>query len=348
MNAMNAMNARVLRTTSACLLALACAGSSWPTSAHAETKAAEPETVDSAPVGAEGNGIKTKFIIDDADPENHVPSAAEAIHSPLEMGYWVMLVSDRALEAKKRGDLASTVKYYRALAKASPDIATSFTRVCGVYETMGDRDDAIKWCRVALDQAGVTLQDYAHFIGLLAAKPELTSAEFGDADHVLAHIESELQKLGAKGTGKKGEAVRAALNASQLASEQAVVQDLRCQLGVRTHDRARLASCTTALRTLAPHDPKTLAFGFAFALMTRNLDQAAQVLETAKQAKLPESAIALMQQRLDDELAQQPLWRRLLSRGHVLSTALLGLFLCAAAALYARRRLRNHARPASV
>src|SRR5436190_18493661 len=82
----------------ACLIALA------PLSAAADVQ------------GAEGDPLKTRFIIDDVDPESKVPSVKEALSAPLQMGYWVMLVSERAEQAVKRGELSKAVKYYRALA----------------------------------------------------------------------------------------------------------------------------------------------------------------------------------------------------------------------------------------
>jgi hypothetical protein len=154
-----------------CALALACVVTAMPARSRAD---------------AQGDGLKTTFAIDDADPESKVPSEQDAMRAPLQMGYWVMLVSDRAEAATKRGDLPAAVKYYRAIAKAAPDRAAPFKKMCTTYEAMDDWENAVGSCQVALGKQGATIDDYQHFMRLLLSKQgALNADEIADADAVV-------------------------------------------------------------------------------------------------------------------------------------------------------------------
>jgi len=242
---------------------------------------------------ADGPGVATSFPIDDADPESSVPSAQEAISRPLHMGYWVMLVSDRAEAAMARGDHAAAVKYFRALAKAVPERSVSFAKICAAYDAMGDWDNAVTNCKTALGKAGVKLDDYVHFVRLVLAKPKaLGSAEIADLDASIAHLEVELGKTrpaaAATETGQPRDA----------AGSQLLVQQLRCELGARLEDARRLEACTRALSTLAPDDPRTIAFGWALALAKQDWDEAEQVVGRARRVGLARDAVERMESKL--------------------------------------------------
>jgi tetratricopeptide (TPR) repeat protein len=299
-----------------CLIALA----PLPASADAEGGAQ----------GAEGDPLKTRFIIDDADPESKVPSAKEALGAPLQMGYWVMLVSERAEQAAKRGDLGKAVKYYRALAKAAPNRAVGFTKTCETYEAMGDWKDAVDACATALEREGVTIADHEHYVRLVLSKPQaLTPVEIAKADAVIAHLAGEIAKFPAQGAD--------AASPEIVQGRKLLVERLKCQLGARLQDRKRLESCTSALRRIAPQDPAVVAFSFALALTKADLDEAERLIADAKRFGLNDAGVALMRGKLSAELEKRPLLLRIF--GNARAIAVIGLVLLAGLALLARRRL---------
>lgn len=301
---------------SACVLVCALSVCASRTSAEA------PEAEALAP---KGDALTTRFEIDDADPESSVPSPEEAIKTPLQMGYWAMLVSERADAAIKRGDHAAAIKYYRAMAKAVPDRAISFTKLCTQYEAVGDMSNAIASCKSALGKGGATLNDHARLVRLLLKKDgTLPPSEVADIDAVLAHMQQELSASAAKG---------------QLASK-VLVQQLACELGLRLDDKARLETCTRALETLAPTDPRSFVFSFAHALARKDLPAAEQVIEAARRTGLGATAIDHMRERLQLERDSQPLWTKLLADARIWGSVAL-IALLAGVALIARRLQRG-------
>jgi hypothetical protein len=287
-----------LLTAIACLAALASAG-------PVRARPADP--------------IKSTFAVDDNDPEGSVPSAEAAMKRPLDMGYYVMSLSDKAEAASKQGDHAAAVKYWRALAKAVPDRSVAFSKMCKAYEAAGDRDNALVACRAALGRGGVTVDDNLRFARLVLAKPTaLGDAEIADVDAVIAHLERELGDEGALVAGR-----------------------LRCDLAVRLEDVARLRACTKQLQAKAPNDPQTIAYTWALALKERNFARAETILEAAERAKLPAAALDKMNETLAAERKRgAPFWQRTL--GDPRSVAVFAGFalLAAGAAVAIRRRQR--------
>jgi hypothetical protein len=244
------------------------------------------------------------------------------------MGYWVMLVSDRAQAAANHGDLASAVKYYRALVKAVPDRAVGFVKLCGAYEAMGDLDRAVTSCKAALEREGASVEDYTHALTLLMSKPgDLKRAEVADTDKILAHLQTALGKQASGGV---------------------LVERSRCELALRLEDRKRLEACSAALRTLAPQDPSSIAFPFALALMRRDFAEAEHLIAMAKRHGWNDRGVQQMQLKLQSELDRQPFWRRLL--GMLCGPAAFSsVVLALVGVLWLARRhtgLRTSARPA--
>lgn len=271
--------------------------------------------------------LETRFPIDDANPEGSVPTQQEAMKAPLQMGYWVMLISERAEGAEARNDFAAAVKYYRALAKAVPDRATAYGKMCKAYEALDDRERAIASCKAALAKGGAALEDATRLSHLLLAKPSaLDATEKADVEAVIAHLES--------GQGVADQTEDEKHNA-RLAGGT-----LRCELALKTNDAAMLGACVAQLKTLAPKDPRTFAFGFAHALMNEDTNAAASVIEKARAAAVPAPAISAMEQRLKDARATTTPWW---PRGEGFWIAALALLALLSAALLTRRALRVRA-----
>jgi tetratricopeptide (TPR) repeat protein len=264
--------------------------------------------------------LVSKFSIDDSDPEASVPTPQQAARQPLEMGYHLMLLSERADAATNRGDHAAAAKYWRAIAKAVPERSLSFSRMCRSYEAAGDYVSAIESCRTALGKAGSTLQDNLQFVRLVLEKRQgaLQPRDIEDIDAVSVHLEHEL-------ASKQG---------------ALVANRLRCQLGVRLGDVSRLKACTDKLNALAPGDASSLVFSWSLALKRGDLPAAEHMLRRARAAKLPSAALAKMTATLSIESAKRaPAWHARVDM-RIFAAATLILLAVASAAVLNRRKQR--------
>jgi hypothetical protein len=259
--------------------------------------------------------VASDFAINDEDPESSVPTPAEAMKKPLHMGYHIMLLSERADAATKRGDHAAAAKFWRALGKASPERALPFVRACKSSEAAGDLDKARESCRAALGKQGVTTEDYAHFVQLVLSKPsKLTESDIADVDAIAGHFKEQI-------TGDEGE-----------------LQQNRtlCQLGSRLSDVARLKACTARLQVLAPKDPQTLVYSWSAAMLEHDFDRASLV--SAQKSQLAAKALATMQESLKIAREQQTGFvQRLLQSWPVRAMALVTLISMTLLVLYKRR-----------
>jgi len=298
------------------------------------------------PSAAQQDALQTRFAIDDADPESHVPTPEQAMRAPLQMGYWTMLVAERAEAAMKKGEHASAIRYYRALANAVPDRSISHTSLCKAYEAQGDWANAVASCKAALGKAGVKLDDHTRFVRVLLARPgTLGARDVADADAVIAHIEQALRSAGAGADAQGATPARVSRSAALLPHQ------LRCELALRLEDGKRLGTCSAALQKLAPGDARTVTFQWALALTKKDFAEAQRLVTSARRAKLPDDALAAMEKRLELERERAPWWQRLLDGGKLLATGTMLLVLLAGAALLlawrrSGRRRRTFAQPA--
>ena len=239
----------------------------------------EPEVPPPPPAAAAGDPAAAMlpalaFPINDEDPASQVPTKEQANNAPLDMGYWVMAVSDRAEAAKKRGDHRTAAKYYMALTVAVPDQAVAFSKLCRSLEAAGDAPGALEACRATLAKPGATVDDHARLVRLLLGQAsKLGDADLADIDAIASHIEREVPE-----------------NKGRLLANQ-----LRCETALRLSDAKRLEACVGALTKLAPNEPQTHTFAWALAMQNKDWDTAQQVVDSARKAGLPAAAIAQMQ-----------------------------------------------------
>ena len=186
--------------------------------------------------------LSSQFPIDYRDPEASVPSQAERNHRPLEFGYYLQDLLEQAEGARKKNDVQAVVRFYRAVAKAVPDNAKGWSKLCEAYEVVKDRDRAIRACKYAIDRPAAELQDYARYVHLILGKDGPPApADVQEIDAVLGHLE------------KQG-------------GLDVAVNHLRCEMGVKLADIARLERCTRALAKVSPDDPKTVVFEWSLAV----------------------------------------------------------------------------------
>jgi hypothetical protein len=154
---------------------------------------AEPQAVVRSPAAAPpAPFVHPQFVLNDADPEASVPPAVQRNANPLQFGYFLQDLLDRAAAATKQGDTAAAIRYQRAIAKAVPERALAFSRLCALYESTGQRQAAIKACRGAVDRAGVVVDDYVRYVRLLlGSSGALAQADAEEVRAVVAHLRSQ-------------------------------------------------------------------------------------------------------------------------------------------------------------
>jgi tetratricopeptide (TPR) repeat protein len=216
-------------------------------------------------------GHLSEFQINDEDPESSIPDRAAFRKDPLQFGYLIMDLADRADFAIKRNkDYAAAVRYYRALIKTVPDRAIGYAKVCETYEAAGDRASALAYCLDALAHEGVRTDDYDRFARLALGGggplPESTKSS------VLAVIE----------------ALRKTKDGAPAAAE------IECQLGVRLGEAARLERCTKELLTLDPESTNNIGYQWSLAMLKRDTAGARRLIDRAKQAGLDVTGLETM------------------------------------------------------
>jgi tetratricopeptide (TPR) repeat protein len=218
-------------------------------------------------VKASSSGTLSQWPVDDDHPENAIPGEADRNADPLEFGYWIQDVAMKAERADKHGDHAAALRFYGALAKAVPDRAVSFSRMCNEYEALGDIDSAINSCGDALMLDGVRLGDYEHFVRLVLAKPgKLGDKEVAALGQVVQHMKDDPHG-------------------------QSAVDEIECQIGVRTSNVAQLRECTAALAAKAPDAPKTVTYQWALAIQEGKFAEADRLVARAGTLGVPVEAM---------------------------------------------------------
>ena len=220
--------------------------------------------------------LSTRFAVDEANPEANIPSSKERDRSPLEFGYYLQDLLERAEVARKAKDFSAVIRYYRAVAKAVPESAKGWSKLCESYDIVNDHERAIIACRYAIDRSGVELQDYVRYVHLILKRnaqgkdAEFSMAEKTELDRVLTHLE------------KQG-------------GLELAVAHLRCEIGLMLKDVAMMETCTQALAKGAPDDPKTVVFQWSLAVMKGQNVEAARLLERARATGVKHEGVELME-----------------------------------------------------
>ncbi|HEY6876925.1 MAG TPA: hypothetical protein VI299_02860 [Polyangiales bacterium] len=222
--------------------------------------------------GAIKDPMQSRFTLNLNDPEQGLPSPEEANKHPLDWGYLLMELDERALAAGKRGDWQSAVKFHRAAAKLTPDRAISFALLCTDYERAGERDKAAEACFQSLNLEGTKLEYFVHYVQLVAARPGGTDAkEVEKALEAIAHLKSA-------------------------PSGELTGYELQCELSLHTGRESDLRECSAELLKRQPHSPRALSFAWALAVQQKDFSKARKLIRTAKRDGATPSAIAKMEE----------------------------------------------------
>lgn len=248
--------------------------------------------------------------IDDQHPENSIPTQEMIARDPLEMGYWLMDLTSKAQAASKRGDHAAAIRYFAAMAKAVPDRAISYSKLCKEYRALGDMPNALMNCAAAASIPGAQVDDFTQYIALVLAKP----GKLSDKD--VASLNVAVKRL------------RAIPQAAD------VVNENECAVGVRTGNIDMLGECVPPLVAKSPNDPLTLMAQWSLALQQADTRTLRDIIDRAKAAQMPPEQIT----RLEEQLAAAgPAETRKL----LLSAVLIACLVVALGALLVLLRGRN-------
>jgi len=242
----------------------------------------------------------SRFPIDKANPEKSVPSAAERDKAPLQYGYWLMDVTDLAERALVDKNYEEAAKYYRALAKAVPDVTTAYSKLCTIYQLMNKPVEALAACARPLNLKGVTFEDYSRYLRAMISNASLLKAtEIDYADSVVNHL----------------------LSLSE--PDPVAVLHLSCELAVKLSDAQRLDKCVRVLFTKAPNDAKTVSFQWLLAVRRGKFEEARGLVERARSTKMLPAGVAQMTRATELEF-QKSQRRRLYGMVPVAALAVAG------------------------
>lgn len=259
----------------------------------------------------------SKFEVDDKNPEANLPTADEAARAPLDFANLLNDIGMRIDAARERGDFAQAVKLDRAFVRLAPQRAAAYGALCRDNEALGQRDDALQACAVALQKPGVVVDDFVRFVRLVANRQGgLDTTEVADAQNAIEHLKSD--------------------PASRVAGNQAA-----CELSLKQKDDAALASCSSALLELAPNDPRSITYAWTLAIKQQDFSRAEELVQRAKQNPQMAEAVAQLEtstQQFSEQQGGGGLSLRSLVASPIMRW-LLGLSLLMAAALFFARRL---------
>lgn len=234
---------------------------------------------------SDGHWQLSRFPVDHDNPEGKIPTEAERNKEPLDFGYFLQDLASEGAYAEKKGDYATAVKYWRALAKAVPDTASGFRRACRAYEHLKDRIHGLDYCGSTLNLQGAELEDYVHYGNLMLMKTTpLDAGELSDFANTIKHLR-EQPSDGAK----------------------FVAETLSCELGVAQEDAKRLEDCTQALEKMKPGDPQTLSFEWSLAMYRHDYSGARELTARLKAANYNPALVARMETSIQ---AESRWWKR--------------------------------------
>ena len=240
-------------------------------------KPAHADPVDA--VGEPPLGGLSKWPVDDANPIKSLPTTEQRDRNPLEFGYHMMDLADKADIAGRKGDWVSVGKLYEAMSIAVPGRAIGYRKSCDGYEKAGMLAKAIDMCRGALGADGTELYDYTHFSKLMLEKPEpLTPSETQDLTDIVAHLKEQPNTM------------QAALN-------------LECELAQHLDDVKRLEACVADVQKEMPSDPKLVIYQWGVAMKHEDYKKAEQLLDVARKQGLKPEGIDMMARMTSEQSA---------------------------------------------
>jgi hypothetical protein len=282
-------------------------------------------------VAAPGD-LSTDFTINDQDPVASIPPVEQRDANPLEFGYWLQDMVLRGETAVREKSWDRAVKYYEALARAVPERAVSFSRLCVAYGELGKVEIAAGNCAKAIQLGGATVIDHFRFMNFTLGKSTLSPGDVANIDASLAHlrehsthanlqpsaaaapsasasadesvekVKENLLKLRAKSAALKTGAPLPKANAEEPTVQAPVnlpleIEMMACRFAARLEDGNRLAACITGLESVQAPDALVLPFEWSAAIVAKDPARASQLLERAKSLGLSEAGMQTMRDK---------------------------------------------------
>lgn len=260
-------NFRSLAASIAILLVLgAC-----PHVSRAQSNAGLQPSASSDPKAAWTYYGLSKWHIDKRDPERSIPSPEQRDANPIEFGYFLMDVSDLAELAVKHNNHVEAITYFKMLAKAVPEKAVSYRKVCISYQALGDWQNALAFCKEALSKEGTFVEDFSRYSQImLQMKPNFTSEDGADLDGVAEHLRAQMP-------------------------DDTLADEITCDVGLKLQDNNRMRDCTAWLAAKAPDSAKTLTYQWAYALQRGDMAAARSIIDKAKRLSVSPAVIRTLE-----------------------------------------------------
>jgi hypothetical protein len=301
------------------------------TSRHVTALAALALCLVTATAAAAPGDLSSDFTINDEDPVASIPPPEQRDANPLEFGYWLQDMVLRGETAVKEKSWDRAVKYYEALARAVPERAVSFSRLCLAYGELGKVEIAAGNCARAIQLGGATVVDHFRFMNFTLKKAQVSTREIADIDASLAHVrehsphaklepsaaaasaaspavpeglekvKENLLKLRAKSAAAKAGAPLPK-SAEDATAEAPVnlpleIEMMACRVAARLEDAKRLAACISGLKSVQAADALILPFEWSAAVVAKDAVRASQLIERAKTLGLSEAGIQTMREK---------------------------------------------------
>ncbi|MDP8999680.1 MAG: hypothetical protein M3O46_06170 [Myxococcota bacterium] len=242
--------------------------------ARAESTPASPAEDEHPPAPAlhKNPGDIGDWKINEEFPDSEIPGEGARNRNPLQFGYWLQDVTARALKASNAGDHETAIKFFKALAKAVPDRAIAFGKLCTEYAAIGQRDNAIVACSEALLREGVLLGDYAQYVHVVLDKSgPLNDKEIAALTDVVKHVRDDPN------------------------GGDAAAVEIECDIGVKMRDASRLQQCTYAMSARAPNAAKTLTYEWSLAMVQGRYEEAERLIQLANEGSMRPDGLAQME-----------------------------------------------------
>jgi len=261
-------------------------------------------------------GGLSEWPIDDADPKKSLPTPEQRDRNPLEFGYHMMDLADKADVAQRKGDFTAVGRYYEAMSVAVPDRAIGYRKSCEGYERAGDMDKALAMCRGALGADGLVFADYLHFEKLLLAKAgPLTPVDIEDLSQISVHLKAE-------------------------SGGMAAGLQVQCDLAERLDDAQKLHECADAMARETPNDPKLLVYQWGVAMKDEDYARAQALIDAARKKSLEPAGIEMMERAIHEQSSPQQRIARAFQRHPAPFGIAAGLLFVALLAFLLRRQLK--------
>jgi len=248
-----------------------------PTSPRAASPAAsEASASPAASESPDEEGVANRWPVNDEDPPGSVPTPAQRDSDPLEYGYFLIDLTHKAGAAEAATDYKKAIAYYLALAKAVPDEAVAFSKLCELEEALHESAKALEACRVALTLHGVKAGDFARYGRLLVSQDgPFTAADDRAVRVVIAHLKSE-------------------------GAAPDLVQSIECPLSLRAQDPKIIERCAVSYEKENAQSQQAITYRWALAVTRGDDSLASSLLGRAKAAGVEPSGIRQMEKAMSD------------------------------------------------